>query len=86
MTFIFDGAQMTERTRIHDTLAQELCFPEYYGRNLDALYDLLTAYPAPLTIILRNKNKLQGYALRTLDTMIDAAKNNPQIKFEEKDC
>lgn len=86
MTFIFDGAEMTDRAIIHDTLAQALRFPEYYGRNLDALYDLLTAYPEPLTVILRNKSRLGEYGLRTLDTIIDAAKNNPRIKFEEKDC
>ena len=27
---------------VHRLLAEELSFPEYYGANLDALYDMLT--------------------------------------------
>ena len=30
---------------IHDRLAETLHFPAYYGRNLDALYDILTGLP-----------------------------------------
>ena len=30
-------------TEIHDILARELNFPEWYGRNLDALHDCLTS-------------------------------------------
>ena len=30
---------------VHGYLAAELGFPEYYGRNLDALYDILTGLP-----------------------------------------
>ncbi len=28
---------------VHSLLARELQFPEYYGANLDALYDMLTS-------------------------------------------
>lgn len=28
--------------QVHDYLAEELNFPEYYGKNLSALYDVLT--------------------------------------------
>ncbi len=27
---------------VHDALAKALCFPDYYGHNLDALHDCLT--------------------------------------------
>ena len=33
---------MTERNAAHEYLAARLSFPAWYGRNLDALYDLLT--------------------------------------------
>ena len=28
--------------QLHDILASALGFPDYYGKNLDALYDMLT--------------------------------------------
>ena len=42
MEVILDGELMTDRPTVHDLLSEKLAFPEYYGRNLDALYDCLT--------------------------------------------
>lgn len=39
---IADLRQCPDREALHDVLAEAFVFPEYYGRNLDALYDLLT--------------------------------------------
>ena len=39
-TVVVDGGLMTSREAAHDLLAARLGLPEYYGRNLDALYDL----------------------------------------------
>lgn len=36
------GSMLTEVEKAHTYLAEELDFPDYYGRNLDALYDCLT--------------------------------------------
>ena len=41
-TIIIDGAAMTTRDAAHSHLALRLGLPDYYGRNLDALYDCLT--------------------------------------------
>ena len=35
---------------IHNRFAEALDFPWWYGKNLDALYDLLTAMSADVTI------------------------------------
>ncbi len=43
---IIDGAKIATKDELHDTLAAAFGFPEWYGRNLDALYDCLTTYPA----------------------------------------
>ena len=32
---------------VHEYIAEEMGFPEYYGHNLDALYDMLTSVTAP---------------------------------------
>ena len=37
-----DGNLLSDLTQIHDYLKEQLDFPEYYGKNLDALHDCLT--------------------------------------------
>ena len=39
---IFDFDIVETQEEIHEMIAGELEFPEYYGGNLDALYDCLT--------------------------------------------
>ena len=39
---IADLRQCPDREALHDVLSEAFAFPDYYGRNLDALYDLLT--------------------------------------------
>ena len=34
--------KLRSRKVLHDYLEQELSLPDYYGRNLDALYDILS--------------------------------------------
>ena len=43
---LLDAETLYTREQLHDVLAKVCGFPSDYGRNLDALYDLLTAYPA----------------------------------------
>jgi ribonuclease inhibitor len=38
-----DGSQIRCESDLHDFLARELDFGPYYGRNLDALWDCLSA-------------------------------------------
>ena len=47
-----DGGEITGRENLHDVLKRTLELPEWYGRNLDALYDCLTAEPTEETEIL----------------------------------
>ncbi len=37
-----DGNVLADAAKVHDYLMEMLEFPEYYGKNLDALYDCLT--------------------------------------------
>ena len=43
---LLDAETLYTREQLHDVLTKVCGFPADYGRNLDALYDLLTAYPA----------------------------------------
>lgn len=37
-----DGNLLGDAAQVHDYLKEMLEFPEYYGKNLDALFDCLT--------------------------------------------
>lgn len=76
---ILDGSVMTGREALHDALCAQLALPEYYGRNLDAMYDCLTTMPET-EIELRNWPQA-GYLARALDVMRDAAEDNILLRI-----
>ena len=39
---VLDGDAISTREELHAALARELALPDWYGGNLDALYDCLT--------------------------------------------
>lgn len=39
---ILDIREYTKPDQIHEYIARKMEFPSYYGKNLDALYDMLT--------------------------------------------
>lgn len=86
MLFELDCALFTDRKSTHDCLKECLSLPEYYGRNLDALYDLMTGFLTDARIILRNTNVLEenlgGYGAALLATMKEAAEDNPTLTLE----
>ena len=84
MTIELDGRKMTDRMALHDYLREALELPAYYGRNLDALYDLLTEDGHPRKILLRGsaavEDRLGGYGIAFLETLRQAAEENPVLE------
>ena len=79
-----DGALMTTREALHDHLAAQLSLPEWYGRNLDALYDLLAGMndvTFSVTHVSFMLDALGEYAWMMLRTLIDAVSANPTMKI-----
>ena len=71
----------------HPYLAQVLELPDYYGKNLDALYDCLTE-KGPCTIVLAGAEVLRqwgGFGARVLSVIEQAAGDNPHIELEYDD-
>ncbi len=54
---VIDCKGFLPRTDLHKALADALSFPDWYGRNLDALHDLLTSIRTDTTLILQNFDK-----------------------------
>ena len=74
---ILDGNMIQSKEHLHEILARELCLPEWYGHNLDALYDCLTDIFEDAVISVVNLEQLgeelQQYCLRLVRVLRDAA-------------
>ena len=83
---ILDGSRMTDRKALWDYLKKTLPLHDYFGRNLDALYDELTEYRKPLTIKLVGREQLENYlgnyGEMLIDTFLDAAKENSYLDVQ----
>lgn len=52
---IIDSTHINTLEELHTLIAEKLNFPDYYGKNNDALYDCLTGdIELPLTVIWNN--------------------------------
>lgn len=82
-----DGQKMTDRQSTHAYLKKRLCFPDYYGNNLDALYDLLTEIGEPQRILLYCVDELKrnqpeyGRSLLKVLRAAEQANANLEISF-----
>ena len=70
-----DGKLIKEKG--HDYLMEALDLPDYYGKNLDALYDCLTEIDCEIELI--NASEVD---CDILDTFKDAATENEFLKFK----
>ena len=70
MTVILDAQKLEEKEQAHRYLKQVMGFPDYYGNNLDALYDCLSEIP-DLTICILHADQGQGYFSRVLSVFED---------------
>lgn len=59
--YLLDGKDMTSKEEAYELIAKELAFPDYFGKNLDALYDCLTEKNAENTILFVNTAILEEY-------------------------
>ncbi|AHZ17375.1 MULTISPECIES: barstar family protein [Bacillus] len=52
---IIDGKDVTSTEALHRILKDQLDFPDFYGENLNALWDCLTGWiEFPLTLVWKN--------------------------------
>ena len=76
------------RPELHDKIADEFGFPEWYGKNLDALYDCLLDISTDTIMVIENfsllEEKLGKYALNFKKVLIDASAENKFLDIEFK--
>ncbi len=78
--FILDGNEFSSQEAAHDYIARVFRFPDYYGKNLDALFDLLTEYDNHTHVIILHpaiiRKNLGGYGEAIINTFEDASGGN----------
>lgn len=84
MVTTMEGGNIRTREELHDALIRALNLPTWYGRNLDALYDCLTALKQDTELRLLHPARLEealgGYARSLLSVLRDAAAENPNFR------
>ena len=82
---LIDCGDIKRQSEFHDIIAERLDFPDYYGKNLDALYDVLCELP-PVTLVLKRvkkfKKHLGGRADLILAVLGEAAEYNDGLVIE----
>lgn len=82
-----DSSYMTDRKTAHEYIARQLSFPEYYGHNLDALYDMLTDIAEPIIIMINHIELLEAqlgasYGKLLLEVLKDSAAENNFLELK----
>lgn len=83
-TCVLDGNIILDKEMLHKMLAKQLDFPYWYGKNLDALHDLLTDIPEAEIVIVNQDalyEHLERYASLLMKVLEDAAKEHPGIRW-----
>lgn len=66
---------------LHQTLAEALSFPDWYGHNLDALYDALTSLPTAIHLTFHGFSQLGDFARKLFRVLDDAVQSNPTLQI-----
>ena len=82
-TLDLDGNILKNKEELHNTIAWQLELPDYYGRNLDALWDILSVWSKPLCIEVMHTEQFIAnfgdYADVLFGLLRDAADENKNV-------
>ena len=78
MRIELDASKMKTRSSAHPYLKETLSFPDYYGNNLDALFDCLTDL-GETEIVFVNTEDAGMFFQKILRVFRDAHKANPDL-------
>ncbi len=76
---LIDGRFFETKARAHEVLLSALHFPDYYGKNLDALHDCLTDMECAQICVYfaaDARRMLGAYADALFQVMLDSAEEN----------
>lgn len=74
-------AQIASMAELHEILARELSFPEWYGKNLDAIHDCLTAICEDTEVTFLHFTALPFPTAGLLRVLRDSERENPHLEI-----
>lgn len=85
MNLMLEAEKMTTRKEAHQYLKEMFAFPDYYGRNLDALYDCLTELKDEQVEFYHAGEELEkeNYFAKVYRTFLEAAEANSGLVIRE---
>lgn len=81
MKIVLDARRMETKESAHVYLKDKLNLPEYYGRNLDALYDCLCEITETEVIIL-HRGEAPDYYLKVETVLRRAGEENKDLHIQ----
>lgn len=80
---VINCAGIRSREDLHRVLSEALHFPQWYGRNLDALYDCLTSLSGKVTLEHWDEaqQNLGAYGLAAKKVLAKAALENTALEL-----
>ena len=82
---VIDCGDIKKQSEFHEMIVERLDFPDHYGGNLDALYDVMCELP-PVTLVLKRvkkfKKHLGGRADLILAVLGEAAEYNDGLVID----
>ena len=82
-----NGKKMTDKESAHIYIASKLGFPDYYGKNLDALADCVSEFCLDKYIRFSHfeeaEKNLGNYAELLSAVLSEIAEENPRIRFKK---
>lgn len=84
---ILDGRNMLTRQQAHEELQRVLALPDYYGRNLDALWDCVSTAEDEVRLVnaAPMKRELGLYGEKLIALLTEAAEKNALFGFSWED-
>lgn len=79
MKIYLDIRQLNEQAQAHAYLKEQLNFPEYYGNNLDALFDCLTEI-GETDIYFENREFAEDYFELVYQVFLTASRENQDLR------
>lgn len=89
MKMIIDGSKFDSRESLHEYISDKLEFPDWYGNNLDALYDCLSDVNEETEIEMIHRDEFHStfgkYARAFERVLRDVCSEKENIKFKVKE-